>query len=160
MSPAETSNKGKPAPPANDPAGSPPQLKTNFWRGVKTLALINILPILGLIYLGIGWYRGTIQIRSDVGSQQIVIIAFVVIACTVIALSSWLVMPTARWMRDFPAWHFRHRSRVAWFLPMIAGAISWFVLMAIGISACLVSAYVIASGAWKMAQPYFAGHGA
>jgi hypothetical protein len=149
---------GRTAANAEAGGGSPPRLQTKFWRSLKTLALINALPILGLGYLAFGLWRGTLKIDPKVGNSQLIVIAFVFIACVVIALSSWLLVPTARWMRDYPAWHFRHRNRATWLLPMLAGAISWFVLMLIGISASLVSVYVIATGAWRLAQPYFAGH--
>jgi hypothetical protein len=143
----KTSEKKSPAVVGNE---QPPKLQTKLWQGLKLLMLINLLPILGLAYLGMAWYNGKVALKADVTSKHVMTILFVLGGCMVIAVSSWFVMPLARWIKAYPTWHFRKQSRIAWFLPMLAGHLGWALCCLIGAAATLASVAVILTGLWQM----------
>lgn len=146
MSPqsGKTEDRRSPAVAGNE---QPPRLETKLWQGIKLLLLLNILPICGLAYVGLAYYQGKVALKAGVTGKQLVAIGAVVAACAVIALSSWLIMPFARWLKAYPLWHFRKQSRIAWFLPMLGGQLGYLLCWLFGVAAMLGSVFVIVTGA-------------
>jgi hypothetical protein len=138
--------------PSSAPAGgSPPRLDIGLWRGLKFLLLVNIIPIIGLTWIAFAWDERGIHLRDTIDHATARTAAVIIAACGIVALSSWLVMPIARWLRDYPAWHFSNRSRILWFLPMVGGFAAWLILAAGGIAAVVFSLWVILSGFLRLA---------
>jgi len=130
----------------------PPRLKTQFWSGIKLMLLMNILPLMGVLWLAWGWYRGRVSF-ARMTSEHVVTIIAVVLFCVVIASSYWFVMPFARWLRDYPAWQMRHAGAVRWFIPAIAGFVCWLVLLIGCVAATGALLFVIATAVWRLAHP-------
>ena len=129
--------------------GSPPVLRTGLWSGIKLLVLMNILPLFGLGWLAWGWWHGRVAFRN-VTPDHVVAIAAIVVACALVAVSAWLVMPVARWLRDYPRWHFRHVSRLRWFLPTVGGWVFWIALWLASAAAIAFVALVVAKKVWQI----------
>ncbi|MBA2479636.1 MAG: hypothetical protein H0V44_03160 [Planctomycetes bacterium] len=136
--------------PARSGGGAPPRLDIGLWRGLKFLLLVNIIPIVGITWIAFTWDERGIHLRDTIDHTTARTAAVILVACGLIALSSWLVMPVARWIRDYPAWQFRNHSRILWFLPMIGGFATWLVLAAAGIAAAIISVLAILSGLLRL----------
>jgi hypothetical protein len=72
------------------------------------------------------------------------------IGCLLIAATCWLMMPFARWLRDYPTWQCQHRSWVVWSIPAALGWLSFlaiYLLAAVTVVACLV---IISYSLWDL----------
>lgn len=117
----------------------PPRLRFHFVQRMKMLLLINTIPIMVGIGLIIGYYQGYVHVvgfdEQRHGMATVVIIA----ACVLLGLSWWIIIPTAKWLHDYPRWYFRRESKLLWFLPYCSGALiyglTWILCMLAGIVA-------------------------
>lgn len=122
-------------------ADDPPELNLQLGRKLGILLLANTVPIIVLIWLGYAiFFNDNVRVVADPAIWQVLL--YVVMACVVIGTITWVVMPMARWCRDYPIWHFQRGSKLAWFVPAAAGiaiwAIAWLVCLALAVSAVLV----------------------
>ncbi len=114
------------------------------------LAAINIIPLLGSLWLWWQFSYGQAHFRKPMGQELLWACAVVVIGCLIIASSCWLVMPVARWLRDYPSWHVRHGAWPLWLLPAAAGWLSFLVLYLVAALTVVGSLVVIADGLWHL----------
>lgn len=125
--------------------GGPPRLDLQLWRRAKLLLLLNCLPLLGGVVVAIGWWQGRLTIRPG-SSASLTTLGILVGACLLFALAVWVVLPLARWLREYPLWRFRNGSGLVWILPAIAGTIAWIGIGLAGTVAALAALVLIGSG--------------
>lgn len=130
--------------------GGPPALALHLWQRVGMLAAINVIPLLGSLWLWWQFSYGQAHFRKPIGQEWLWACAVVVIGCLIIASSCWLVMPVARWLRDFPSWHVRHGSWPLWLLPAVAGWLSFLVLYLVAALTVMGSLVMIAAAFWHL----------
>lgn len=138
----------------SEPAsGGPPPLTLGLLHKLKILALANVVPLFLAAWLGWAWYQGTITFDIErLGSRGAVALVLLVACCAALAVSSWFIMPLARWLRDYPAWHYHHRSSSLWLVPTATGYLIWLVTwLAMGVCAIICVALMI-TGAWLLAE--------
>lgn len=127
-------------------------MRLGLLRKLKILAVANVMPLGVLVYVGIQISRGRMALRDDLPLGEIGFwVVLLLVCCVAIAISSWLVMPTVRWLRDYPVWCYRHANRGVWLLPAIAG---WTLYLAVWIAmtACaILIVALIAIGIWSLA---------
>ena len=131
--------------------GGPPELRLGLLRKLKILAVANALPLLVVAFVCYQIWVGKMRIRDDVPLGEVGFwVALLLVCCLVVGVSSWFVMPTVRWLRDYPSWYYRNGSSTLWLLPTIAGWGIWLgtwilmTLCAIGMVA------LIAIGLWSL----------
>jgi len=105
---------------------TPPELEIHFLKNVGILALINIIPIAGGIFLIVQAARGNIQIRDPgfIPGLMYILLFSVVMICFV-----WLVVPLFKWIRDYTYWHFYHKSVILWILPTTVFFLVWMAMV-------------------------------
>jgi hypothetical protein len=130
--------------------GRPPALSLHLTRRLGMLAMCNVIPLIGGLYV---WYQvgsGHATLRTPAGHEWMWISATVLVACLVLALTCWLVMPLARWVRDYPTWQFRHRAKLLWLVPMVGGWCGWLALYLLGAATTLACVVVVGTGLWHL----------
>lgn len=119
----------------------PPKLRFHFMQRIKMLILINTIPLIVGIGLGIGYYQGVVHVVGFEGDRHGLAILVIIVACLLLGLSWWILIPFAKWIYAYPRWFFRHESKVIWFLPYCCGALiwalTWVACMLAGIIACV-----------------------
>jgi hypothetical protein len=125
--------------------GGPPTLALHLWHRVGVLAALNVIPLFGSLWLWWQFSYGHAQFRKPIGQEWLWACAVVVIGCLIIAASCWLVMPVARWLRDYPSWHFRHGAWPVWLLPAAAGWLGFLVLYLVAALTVMGSLVMIAA---------------
>ena len=109
---------------------NPPELEIHFLKNLGILALINIIPITGGIFIITQAVRGKIQIRDPGFIQGLIyILAFSAVMVSFV----WVVVPLFKWMRDYTYWHFYHKSGLMWIIPTIGFFLLWIVMVVISI---------------------------
>jgi len=131
------------------PSDTPPRLRLHLGHHLKVLVVLNILPLLGAIWLWWQWRNGQMTLRS-LSEESKTTLIIVLIAGIAFALISWFVMPVARWLRDYPTWHLRRGPAWAWFIPTCGGWLAWFALTAAGMLAAAAAILVIILGVWNL----------
>lgn len=131
--------------PARTAAGGPPRLDLQLWRRARLLLLLNCIPLLGGLVALLSWWQGRITFKP-LSTGSMTTIAILIGACIVFALAVWIVLPLARWLREYPLWRFRHGSRVLWLLPTALGTAAWLVLAIAGAIASLGALALIGVG--------------
>lgn len=124
--------------------GSPPRLNLALWERLRFLVVVNIIPIIGLSYMFFTWDHGP-RVRPTLDPQTTRFAIGIVVACGVVMLSSWVLLPIARWLRDYPRWCYLHRSALLWFLPTVCGFFVWLAMALVGFAAVVASLVVIIS---------------
>lgn len=117
-------------------------LALHLLRRLGMLAILNVIPLFGGLWLWWQFSYGHAQWRKPMGQEWLWACAIVVVACLVIASSCWLVMPVARWLRDYPSWHFKNGSALIWAVPTVVGWLSYvalYLLAAVTVVGCLVA---------------------
>jgi hypothetical protein len=119
------------------PAG-PPRLTIPLWRNLGMMLLVNCIPIAAMVWAFVRWDGGP-HLRQDLDRRLLAVTVGSLSACAVVAVAAWLVLPIARWLRDYPKWCFLHRSAALWFLPAVGGFLLWMVLAIAALVAVLAS---------------------
>jgi hypothetical protein len=129
----------------------PPRLRLGLLHKLKVLAFANAIPLGIVAFVCFQISTGKMGIRDDVPTGKVGFwVALLLVCCLVMGVSSWFVMPTVRWLRDYSAWHYRNATPTVWLLPMLAGWLIWLstwmlmTLCAIGMVALL------AIGIWSL----------
>lgn len=131
-------------------APAAPQLRLHLGRHLKLLLILNVLPLLTGIYLWWQWRQGHLTLRKPISEDSWWTLVVVIVAGAVFAATCWLVMPVARWMRDYPAWGFAHGNRLWWSLPLIGGWLTWLTLSMTALIAVLACVVVAATGVMRL----------
>lgn len=128
---------------------TPPRLNLNLGHHLKVLLVLNVLPLLGVLYLWWQWRAGRVTLRSMNEESKSTLI--VVLLCGVaFAIIVWFVMPLARWLRDYPTWHLRRGPAWAWMIPTAGGWAAWILLSMAGILAATAAVLLAAIGFWQL----------
>ena len=122
-------------------AKGPPKLRFHILQRLKFLLLVNTIPIAVGIFLVIGSYNGSVHVVG-LDQEKHGLAAFIILgSCIFLGLSWWVIIPCAKWLRDYPRWFFRRDSKLLWFLPYTCGSliwgVTWILCMLSGIVACV-----------------------
>ena len=130
-------------------AAGPPRLDLRLWRRAKMLVLLNCLPLLVGGVIALGWWQGRLTLRAGSG-QSLVALGAMLGACVLFAVAMWVLLPIARWLRDYPLWHVRNGSALRWFVPTVLGTLAWIGLGMAGIAAALAALALLGSGVIRL----------
>ena len=141
---AHSADSGVKAPGRSRASGrsGPPVLALHLVQRLGMLAVLNIIPLCGGLWLWWQFSYGHAQFRKPMGQEWLWASGIVLIACAVIAATCWLVMPVARWLRDYRSWHFTHRSALLWAVPSVLGWSCWlglYLCAAVMVVGCLAA---------------------
>jgi hypothetical protein len=128
---------------------APPRLKLNLGHHLKVLLVLNVLPILGVIYVWWQWRAGRVTLRSMNEESKTTLIV-VLLSGVAFAVIVWFIMPVARWLRDYPTWHLRRGPAWAWIIPTCGGWLAWLTLSAAGMLAAAAAILVSGLGIWNL----------
>ncbi len=136
--------------PSSASIGHPPRLELRIVRHIKILLLLNILPLAALAWVGYAWWQKKIEFNTgQFSNRNWLTLAVILGSCVVIALAAWVILPIARWLRDYPRWHFAH-SPTTWFVPMLGGYCLWATLCGLGFLAIGGAGAVIVTGVYHL----------
>lgn len=125
--------------------GGPPSLQRSLLQRLRLLLLINLPLLIGSAGAALWLYRAD-GVQVSFAASDGLLRAIVILICTIVVMvSTWLLLPLARWLRTYPAWHFHHTSRMLWALPAFGGLLLWFVLVCVCIGMLLLLGFVIAA---------------
>jgi hypothetical protein len=111
----------------------PPRLQLNFFKNLGILLLINIVPILGGIYILYHTFTGKMRFKNlEFLPGLLYILAF----ASVLIFFFWVVLPIVKWLRDYSWWHSVNRSVVIWGLPAAVSFVIW--------TAAVIASFIIA----------------
>lgn len=127
----------------------PPALDLGLLRTLRLLVLINVIPIGGALIVGIGIATGRMKLVAG-AEDSLVLMAVAIAGCALLAFAAWVIRPIGRWLRDYPVWCFRHRSRLAWAVPAAAGWLAWAALWIAGALGCGAALVLIATALWRL----------
>lgn len=130
-------------------SNGPPRLQLHLLHHFKVMMMLNILPVIGGLYLWWNWREGRVTMRSMSGESQSILIV-VVVSGLAFAVIAWFVMPIARWLRDYPTWHFRHGLAWVWLIPTCGGWAAWSILSLAGILAAGLALFITGVGIWNL----------
>jgi hypothetical protein len=100
----------------------PPKLQLEFFKNLGILLLINIIPILGGIYILYHTFTGRMRFKNlDFLPGLLYILAF----SSVLIFFFWVMLPIAKWLRDYSWWHYMHRSIIIWLIPSGVSFLIW-----------------------------------
>lgn len=104
----------------------PPRLDLALRQRLRTLLLVNALPLLVLVLLLIQWARGHITFAVD----RFDLVAMVsLLACLVVlVLSGLIALPFVAWLRRRCRWH-RRGGSVLWTLPLVGAWLLWWAIL-------------------------------
>ena len=160
LRPARTAPRNAPEDGEKRPSGGggPPKLKLRLIQQLKMLAMFNIVPIVVVIWLAWEYHLGHVRLNRPVGQHQLRDLALVGVACLVLALSGWVMLPFGRWLRAYPAWQLRHSpSSWVWMLPTAAGWCAWALIWLVTIATSLVCIAVLVDTILDLAKGAGAG---
>ena len=123
----------------------PPRLDLRLWRRAKMILLLNVVPMAVAGYIALGWWQGRLHFRPG-AQHSLVILGVVLGACVLFAIAVWVVLPLARWLRDYPLWHVRHGAGIRWWIPMALGTIAWVVLGVLGMASAITGLALLGTG--------------
>jgi hypothetical protein len=121
-------------------SGGPPRLHLPLWRNLGLMLLINIVPIVVMIWA----FNGSGD-RPGLDAHTKRVAVGLVCACLVVAIVAWVLLPIGAWLRDYPRWCYLHRSAWLWLLPTVAGFLAWMALAIVGVAAVLLAVWAIVS---------------
>ena len=131
------------------PAETPPRLRLHLRHHLSLLLVLNILPITGALYVWWEWRAGRVTLRTmDEASRTTLVI--VLLSGVAFAVIVWFIMPLARWLRDYPAWHLRRGPAWAWIIPTCSGWLAWAALTLAGALAAAAAVLVAGLGLWHL----------
>jgi len=131
------------------PSDTPPRLRLHLGYHLKVLLVLNILPLLGAIWLWWQWRAGHVTMRSLSEESKTTLIV-VLVSGVAFAVITWFIMPVARWLRDYPTWHLRRGPAWAWFIPACGGWLAWMALTTAGMLAAAAAILVAGLGLWNL----------
>jgi hypothetical protein len=131
-----TNHRPRTTPPMGANADRPPVLTLELKRRCLTLLLANILPLIIVTVVMIGVAQGKWTLKPG-ASHGLVPLLMILGSCIVLVISTWIIQPMGRWLRDRPRWHFRHGHRVVWALPYAIGWCAWMACWLAGIAAAI-----------------------
>ncbi len=131
------------------PSDGPPRLRLHLGHHLKVLMMLNILPLVGGLYVWWQWRQGRVTWRAMSSESQSTLVV-VVICGVAFAVIVWLVMPVARWLRDYPTWHLRRGPAWAWVIPAGGGWTAWLVLSLAGLLAAAAAVLLAGLGIWNL----------
>ena len=131
------------------PGEHPPRLRLHLGHHLKVLLVLNVLPLLGGIWLWWQWREGRVTLRT-ISEESKSTLLVVLVAGVAFAVIAWLVMPVARWLRDYPTWHLRRGPAWAWIIPTCGGWLAWFALTTAGMLAAAAAILVAGLGIWHL----------
>ena len=147
VTPAKTSGKSDRA-----RRNGPPRLQLHIFERLKVLLLINIIPIFIGVILAWNYSQGKLELRLFEESHGLA--AFVVLAsCLIIGISWWVIIPCAKWLRNYPRGVYRHESKAVWVLPYVCGSVIWGLLWVL----CTLAGLIACGGMIAMFYSVFAG---
>ena len=108
----------------------PPKLRLRLLKRMQFLLLANILPIAVGGWLAYGYYSGTVKFAEFDRFGFLATILVLVVSCGIL-VATWVVLPIAKWLRDYPQWHYERKSRVVGFagcpgLGGMATSLDWY----------------------------------
>ncbi len=128
-----------------DSRNRPPSLQRSLLQRLRLLLLIN-LPLIIISAIAGLWLYSADGVQVSFAASDGLLRAIFILICTIVVLiSTWLLLPLARWLRAYPAWHFHHTSRMLWALPAFGGLLLWLFLVCVCIGMLLLLGFVIAA---------------
>lgn len=104
--------------------GKCPTLKLELLQKLGILAVVNIIPIVICVILLGKWLREKI-VMTDVDGLWA---ALIVLAASVIyVICFWMLMPTAKWFKEYTLWQLKHGALIAWVIPFAFAYIMWII---------------------------------
>ena len=114
----------------------PPALQLKLLEKLGLLAVINVIPIIGSLYVFEKWWRGQITFTD---TDVLWVGLAVVVAAVVYITCFWLLMPTAKWFREYTLWHYRRKSTTVWLIPTVVAytfwVLTWIFCIVMGVTA-------------------------
>ncbi len=104
--------------------GRPPTLKLDLIHKLSILIVVNIIPIIICLIVFVKWYRNEIVITN---TNAIWAALVVLVASIVYVMCFWMLMPTAKWFKEYAFWQFQKGTSAIWFLPLVFAHILWLV---------------------------------
>lgn len=138
----------------NNNNNGPPRLQLHIFDRLKMLLMINIIPIIVGSFLAWNYYQGKIKLRlfeESHGFAALVVLA----SCFTVGISWWIIIPCAKWLRNYPRWYYRHQSKALWLLPYTCGSLVWCVLWVL----CMLAAIIACVAMLAMFYSVFIGVG-
>jgi len=129
----------------------PPKLEFYLLRRLKILALANVFPLIAGAIITYLYLTGRIYFKMD-GNQLLWAVLFILLAIVVLCSSVWVFFPLARWMRRYPHWHFKHTSKLLWFLPMVCGYLAWIAIWLLGAGLSAAAIFFLVTGIWDLGE--------
>ena len=119
-----------------------PALKLDLLRKLGILIVVNILPLVVCLVVFAKWMKGEIVITN----VNVVWAAAILFAASVIyVLCFWMLMPTAKWFKEYAFWQYQQGTSALWFLPLVLSHILWLVTWIFCIMAGLIASTAIVS---------------
>ena len=104
--------------------GQRPILKLRLFEKLGILVVVNIIPIVICVTLLGKWLREEIVITDVDGLRAALIL---LVASAIYVFCSWMLMPTAKWFKEYTIWQFRHGISLVWSLPLALAYIMWII---------------------------------
>ncbi len=127
----------------------PPRLRLHLMHHLKVLAVLNVVPLIGGLYVWWQMRQGRVTLRSMSSESQSTLVV-VVVSGVAFAVIMWFIMPVARWLRDYPTWHLRRGPAWAWVIPAAGGWAAWIILSLAGILAAAAAVLLAGIGLWNL----------
>jgi magnesium-transporting ATPase (P-type) len=135
--------------PVGEDGSRPPLLDLGIRKKLMILALANILPIVVLTGLFIGWVTGSVSFSIDENKLMATVLVLLA-ALVTIALCWWVLFPFSKWLRAYPAWHFQHMNKVLWAVPLAGGYVAWFAMWVACVGLTLFAIWLILDNVWTL----------
>jgi hypothetical protein len=130
----------------------PPRLQLHLVKRLKFVLLVNALPLVAGTIITWLWVNGSITFGRFSADELLGRVLILLASLVVVGLSWWVLIPVARWGRDYPMWYFRHESRLIWALPAALGWLTWVGLYVLSAFLTIVSLLVLVLGLWQLAM--------
>jgi hypothetical protein len=129
----------------------PPRLRLRLVDRLRTLLLINVLPLLAGLGIAVLHWQGRIGIAMGQNELTVAFCAALAVACMVFV--GWCMLPVLLWLRDYSSWHYQHGSALVWALPCAGAWLLWLGGLLLGLAIGLVMALALASAVWRLVEP-------
>lgn len=127
----------------------PPRLDLRLWQRAKMLLLLNGLPLMVVGFVAHGWWQGRYTFRAG-SIQSLIAIGIVLGTCALFAVAMWVLLPLARWLRDYPLWHLRNSPSPRWLALAGLGTLAWIGLGLVGAVSALAALALLGSGVVRL----------
>jgi len=126
-------------------------LRLHLLQLFGTLLLMNLLPLGVMAYVLLIWDDQGLHLRPGLDQRVLGVLGVSLVCCLLIAISGWVLFPVARWLRDWPLWHFTHQSRIIWAIPAAVGMLLWASLGMLCLTVSIGAVFVIVTGLMRIA---------